>query len=100
MTKDQTPVHNTVSLGKFAKRVASAVVRFLDVSLPLSFVISAVHIRCFNLLPTFQLFFRSLTTFKGKIQTGGSALEGSQRSRSFSSGSFTSRKGAGSRSYN
>ncbi|KAI0299036.1 hypothetical protein B0F90DRAFT_1631775 [Multifurca ochricompacta] len=33
MTKDQTSAHNTITLEKFAKRVASAVGRFLDVSL-------------------------------------------------------------------
>jgi hypothetical protein len=32
MTRDQTPAQNTISLGKFAKRIASAVGRFLDVS--------------------------------------------------------------------
>ncbi|KAH9980588.1 hypothetical protein BJV74DRAFT_779394 [Russula compacta] len=30
MTKDQTPAHNTIPLEKFAKRVASAVSRFMD----------------------------------------------------------------------
>ena len=32
MTKDQTPAHNTITVEKFAKRVASAVCRFMDVS--------------------------------------------------------------------
>jgi len=32
MTKDQTPAHNTITVEKFAKRVAAAVCRFLDVS--------------------------------------------------------------------
>ena len=36
MTRDQTPAHNTISLGKFAKRLASAVGRFMEVSYPLS----------------------------------------------------------------
>ncbi|KAI9432653.1 hypothetical protein H4582DRAFT_2083042 [Lactarius indigo] len=30
MTRDQTPAHNTISVEKFAKRVASAVCRFMD----------------------------------------------------------------------
>ncbi|KAH9059703.1 hypothetical protein EDB87DRAFT_1562947 [Lactarius vividus] len=30
MTKDQTPAHNTITVDKFAKRVASAVCRFMD----------------------------------------------------------------------
>ncbi|KAF8494389.1 hypothetical protein F5888DRAFT_655635 [Russula emetica] len=30
MTRDQTPAHNTISLGKFAKRLASAVGRFIE----------------------------------------------------------------------
>ncbi|KAH9044858.1 hypothetical protein EDB84DRAFT_1558939 [Lactarius hengduanensis] len=30
MTKDQTPAHNTITTEKFAKRVASAVCRFID----------------------------------------------------------------------
>jgi hypothetical protein len=34
MTRDQTIAHNTITLAKFAKRVANAVVRFLDVSNP------------------------------------------------------------------
>ena len=33
MTRDQTPAHNTIPVEKFAKRVASAVCRFIDVSL-------------------------------------------------------------------
>jgi hypothetical protein len=33
MTKDQTSDHRTITLEKFAKRVASAVGRFFDVSL-------------------------------------------------------------------
>jgi hypothetical protein len=33
MTRDQTPAHNTITVEKFAKRVASAVCRFIDVSL-------------------------------------------------------------------
>lgn len=32
MTRDQTPAHNTITLGKFAKRLASAVGRFMEVS--------------------------------------------------------------------
>ncbi len=32
MTRDQTPAHNTISLEKFAKRLASAVGRFMEVS--------------------------------------------------------------------
>ena len=32
MTKDQTSAHNTITVEKFAKRVAAAVCRFLDVS--------------------------------------------------------------------
>ena len=32
MTRDQTPAHNTIPVEKFAKRVASAVCRFIDVS--------------------------------------------------------------------
>jgi hypothetical protein len=32
MTRDQTPAHNTITVEKFAKRVASAVCRFIDVS--------------------------------------------------------------------
>jgi hypothetical protein len=35
MTRDQTPAHNTITLGKFAKRLASAVGRFMDVRPPL-----------------------------------------------------------------
>ena len=34
MTRDQTSDHRTITLEKFAKRVASAVGRFFDVSLP------------------------------------------------------------------
>jgi hypothetical protein len=34
MTRDQTIVQNTITLEQFAKRVANAVGRFLDVSLP------------------------------------------------------------------
>ncbi|KAF8494399.1 hypothetical protein F5888DRAFT_656350 [Russula emetica] len=30
MTRDQTPAHNTITLGKFAKRLASAVGRFIE----------------------------------------------------------------------
>ena len=33
MTRDQTAAHNTITLGKFAKRLASAVSRFMEVSL-------------------------------------------------------------------
>jgi hypothetical protein len=33
MTRDQTAAHNTITLGKFAKRLASAVGRFMEVSL-------------------------------------------------------------------
>ena len=36
MTRDQTPVHNTIFLGKFAKSFASAVGRFMEVSKKLS----------------------------------------------------------------
>ena len=36
MTRNQTPDHRTISLEKFAKRVASAVDRFFDVSTPSS----------------------------------------------------------------
>ncbi|KAN0141934.1 hypothetical protein V8E53_000396 [Lactarius tabidus] len=32
MTRDQTPAHNTITVEKFAKRVASAVCRFIDAS--------------------------------------------------------------------
>jgi len=32
MTRDQTQAHNTISLGKFAKRLGSAVGRFMEVS--------------------------------------------------------------------
>lgn len=41
MTRDQTVAHNTITLAKFAKRVANAVVRFLDVSNP--FVLRALR---------------------------------------------------------
>ena len=34
MARDQTSDHRTITLEKFAKRVASAVGRFFDVSLP------------------------------------------------------------------
>jgi len=34
MTRDQTSDHRTITLEKFAKRVANAVGRFFDVSLP------------------------------------------------------------------
>ncbi len=37
MTKDQTPAHNTITSEKFAKRVASAVCRFIEVSSPTNF---------------------------------------------------------------
>jgi hypothetical protein len=42
MTKDQTPAHNTITVEKFAKRVAAAVYRFLDVS-PLCLGIYCSH---------------------------------------------------------
>jgi|HubBroStandDraft_3_1064219.scaffolds.fasta_scaffold322818_1 hypothetical protein len=35
MTRDQTITHKTITLEQFAKRVANAVGRFLDVSSPL-----------------------------------------------------------------
>jgi hypothetical protein len=44
MTKDQTSSHNTITVEKFAKRVAAAVCRFLDVSLLLRYTAA----NCFN----------------------------------------------------
>jgi hypothetical protein len=55
MTRDQTSDHRTITLEKFAKRVASAVGRFFDVSVPspppcpLEFFSLRVTVhRCFN----------------------------------------------------
>jgi hypothetical protein len=39
MIKDQTSARDTITLEKFAKRVASAVCKFLDVSMSQSFFI-------------------------------------------------------------
>ncbi len=80
MTKDQTPAHNTITVEKFAKRVAAAVCRFLDVSPPSSWK----FLRSWSLtVPRFRLVFtcRRRNDSKGKIQTGGSALEGLRRGR-------------------
>ena len=44
MTRDQTTTHKTITLEQFAKRVANAVGRFLDVSPPPHLGVSAVMV--------------------------------------------------------
>ena len=75
MIKDQTSEHNTISLEKFVKRVASAVCRFMNVSR---------SSKSLSLTLTSQPIRRSFKRFKDKIQTGGSVLEGLLKNRFFS----------------
>lgn len=88
MTRDQTPAHNTISLGKFAKRLASAVGRFMEVSFPLSLgmYIYIYRYKVQYFLKTnnflFVFFYRRPIDFPVKSQIGGSAVEGSQKNRS------------------
>jgi len=48
MTRDQTPAHNTISLEKFAKRLASAVGRFMEVSPTFSLFLSEDFLQVTN----------------------------------------------------
>lgn len=87
MTRDQTPAHNTISLGKFAKRLASAVGRFMEVSSPLSLGIyiyrhKVQYFSKTNNLLFSKIFNRRPIDFPVKSQIGGSAVEGSQKNKS------------------
>ncbi|KAI9511240.1 hypothetical protein F5148DRAFT_975528 [Russula earlei] len=90
MTKDQTSQHSVISLQKFAKRVASAVNRFLDVS-------ASSHSSGHRRFDGYSDRFRGPSVLKDKTQTGESETEGSPGNRSSFSGPFRSRGGAGSR---
>jgi hypothetical protein len=65
-TREQNATSNTISLEKFAKRVADGVGKFLDVSPPPPFL-------------GVILISAGSAAFGGKIQTGGSALQGSPK---------------------
>jgi len=73
MARDQTSDHRTITLEKFAKRVASAVGRFFDVSLPPSFWnFCFFGSRSVVVLTAYiSIGRRKPRNFKRKIQTGG-----------------------------
>jgi hypothetical protein len=77
MTRDQTPAHNTISLGRFAKRLASAVGRFIDVS-PFFLLSGNFDIK---INKSGVLLYRRPINFPVKSQIGGSAVEGSQKNK-------------------
>ena len=79
MTRDQTPAHNTITLGKFAKRLASAVGRFMDVS-PCFPILSARFNMETKQFPV--IYYRRPFDFPVKKQVGGSAaVEGSRKTK-------------------
>lgn len=73
MIRNQTSNHNTITLESFARRVASAVSRFLGVS-SLRLGISAVTIVILTVYISTGC--RRPTNLKDKIQIGGSVSEG------------------------
>jgi hypothetical protein len=92
MTRDQTPAHNTISLEKFAKRLASAVGRFMEVDHFSPFLSTShrpYHINANNFFfpPVIGVLlfvicipnYRRPIDFPVKSQIGGSAVEGSQK---------------------